>query len=336
MKILWLYKYFANFNTDHWLHMDFARYINKINGLKLRAYGPGLELDYSDIVPVRYHEDITMEQLYKKFKFDVVILNTKSRMFHNYFPCLHPYNFDKIEINTGMWLPKDFDSFNCPKIMIDEDYHYELNDDWYYDRGIKLIIQRHRPHSLVGGKVKKVWHPFSVDINTFKPNPRIIRKNTVHFIGSISEPYIYRKMAAGILKSHGYLPDYCPRTKTIDSNYIKALQAYTAYLSGASIYNIAPAKMFEVMASEGILITNAPLDADAVNYGLFELFPADSLITFDHVCGSDLIEKVDRIIKDEGFRNYTVKNALKAITGNHTHEIRINQIINTIKKEFNI
>ena len=98
----------------------------------------------------------------------------------------------------------------------------------------------------------------------------------------------------------------------------------------------APAKMFEVMASGGILITNAPLDADAVNYGLFELFPADSLITFDHVCGSDLIEKVDRIIKDEGFRNYTVKNALKAITGNHTHEIRINQIINTIKKEFNI
>ena len=37
MKILWFYKYFKKFNTDHWLHMDFARYINNIPGMELQA-----------------------------------------------------------------------------------------------------------------------------------------------------------------------------------------------------------------------------------------------------------------------------------------------------------
>ena len=112
MRILWLYTYLESYCFDEWLHLDFAAYFNKI-GVDLIMYGPNIHLKYPQYTPIPYNENTTMEELYKQLKFDVIILNTKSRMFTYYDP------FNKIQ--RGCILPKDFNECKIPKIMIEEE-----------------------------------------------------------------------------------------------------------------------------------------------------------------------------------------------------------------------
>ena len=336
MRILWLYKYFPLCNTDHWLHMDFARYINTVAGVKLQAYGPGLHELYSDITPTIWDKNITMKDLKKIFDFDVVICNTKSRMFTDYLPMLHPNNLQKKTIAKDCWLPQDFDTFDCPKVMLEEDYHYELNDDWYYNRGIQLIIQRHKSNSLRIDKVKQVWHPFSVNTKIFKPNLIGEKINKIHFLGALTEVYIHRRTTIQILKANGYLEDYIMGKLVKNDDYITALQKYTTYLSGSSLYYITPAKMFEIMACGGILVTNNQGSDISDDYGLNELFPANSIITYNNLNYGDLLDKVNNILTNKQLQERIRNQSLKVIKEKHTHDIRIIEIINTIKKEFKI
>ena len=141
MRILWLYRYTPDYNFDHWLHMDFAEWINSYSEIQTKCYGHRLHEVYPNFVVMPWEETITMKDIKKAFDFDVVILNTKSRMFEEYLPPVNPDNLPHSHSPT--WLPRDFKEYDCPKVVIEEDYHWELNDDWYAENGIDLIMQRH-------------------------------------------------------------------------------------------------------------------------------------------------------------------------------------------------
>jgi len=135
MKILWLYKHSDAYTLDKWLHLEYVRYLKRHPGIEIIAYGPNVIENYPDLAPIAYDSTKTLAEIANQFPFDVIIVNTKSRMFDYYSP--------KQEDARGCWLPRDFKSYPRFKVMIEEDYHYEPNDDWYAEIGFNLMIQHY-------------------------------------------------------------------------------------------------------------------------------------------------------------------------------------------------
>lgn len=329
MKILFLYSYFPSFTTNHWLNIDFARAMAWYPGVELKVYGLRAEVGYSDVVLCQYSPDYTLDIIKRIFDFDLVVCYTKSRMFTEYLPPLYSLNKTQQEKRGDCWMPPDFKRWKkTPKIMIEEDYHYEINDDWYYDeKGFDMIMQRHWSQAQRKGKVPVAWLPFSVDTHVFKPNPQTDLHNRrikrICFNGSQSPVYTYRNEVRAALRKTGLLDDFSFSKR--DQEYIHCLQNYIAHLSCSSAYNITPAKMFEIMASGSLLWTNV-----GDNYGLNELFPSDCYMTYSSSL-EDIKEGAKRIIKEEDLRKRTTDKAMECIINNHTHEIRIDQFFQILK-----
>lgn len=332
MKILWLYKYMKEYDFDHHLHMTFAKYIATFPGISLKAYGPALHIGYPRITLTEYDSNHTLKDLHQVFDFDVVIINTKSRCFESYCPPLANPNK---AIAKGCWLPSDFKTFKCPKIVLEEDYHYEINDDWYKDVGINLILQRHYSQSLRQKFVPMQFLPFSVDIGYFNPwvseclhggiaLPLTYTRNKKFcFIGSNTDKvYAYRRNATSRLVTEDLAVSYAG-AKKVDGEYLKILREYIGYISCGSIYEICAAKNFEIMASGGILLTNK-------FKGVELLYPENSYCSYENDV-SDVVIKARKIINEPAFATEMMKNARECIHSKHTHEIRVKELLQILK-----
>ena len=164
-KILWLYLYNPDVNYDHWFHADFAKAISEYPGVELKCYGFEMEKKYPEM-SIPYDENKLFSDIKREFDFDIIISNTKSRMFKYYTPpVLH------IEERRNCWLPIDFPKWNkTPKISLEEDYHYEVSDSWYVENNVDLLLQRHWSQAQRKETIKKIWFPFSVDNRVFSPS----------------------------------------------------------------------------------------------------------------------------------------------------------------------
>jgi len=330
MRILWLYQYMPLYDFDHQLHMSFAKFLASYPGVYLKAYGPHIDKGYPLINLYKYHKEISMEQIYQEYKFDIAIINTKSRCFEFYNP--------KTKEARGGWLPSDFSSWNkTPKVVIEEDYHYETDDDWYQEMNIDLILQRHYSQSLRQQKVPMKFFPFSIDIasfNTWKtecihkdeivsiPYERIKK---VAFIGNCNdEAYLYRRQAINNLILNGIGITYSGCRK-VDGEYLETLRKYVGYVSCGSTYDICAGKNLEIMASGGVLFTN--------NFkGIDLLFPKNSYCEYKQD-GSDVVEKATDLLQNSDKLIETVQNARKCVYERHTHDIRTIEMLDLFKKE---
>jgi len=318
MRILWIYKYSASYNLDKWFHLEYVRWM-KNNGYDIVAYGPGIHEVYPDIALLDYRSNHTWGFILDTLKPDVCILNTKSRMFDYYSP--------HTNVATGCILPVGFcDSKRIPKIVIEEDAHYEKDGKWYQEVGINLLLQRHYSQSLRDWGVKTLWHPFSVDENIFCPGGKNIsqRIKKVCFAGHITVPYPERRRLCDSLKAHNLI-DVFEHKEKINEKYIKCLQDYVAHLSTASIYDITAAKNFEIMSSGSILMTPKFSGIDL-------LFPEDTYCSLE-LDGSDILEKVFKILNDPDYVRVTTDKALKCIKSKHTNRVRTKELLKTLETE---
>lgn len=320
MTILWLHRYTPHRHYNHWFHTDFARTISKQENIELKMYGYRMHenLEFRDILLKNYNKKITLKELKKEFDYNVIILDCYNRA----------YKTTQIK---QMWLPKDFSIINIPKIVIEGDYHNIKDPKWYVNLNIDLILHRHLSNVKRAEKdlsIKSLWLPCSIDNNIFKPNSEIERIHNFCAVGEMNNKvYKYRKGALKILINNNLIV----REKLIiEEKYITCLQTYIAHLNGSSTFELDIAKMFEIMASGSVLFTNESLKS-----GLKKLFPDNSYCTYKKDY-SDLIIKAKKIINEPNYRKYITTNAMKCITKKHTHEIRAKQLINIIKKEFNL
>jgi len=329
IKILWIYKYDPRYNFDHHLHMDVAEDLNNFSNVKVIAYGKGLHESNPRLCPFSYREDMTLLALYNAIKFDLIIVNTKSRCFDYYCPPLVIGNTEG-ERRKGELLPSDFSTFNkTPKIMIEEDYHYEVSDDWYKEKGFNLILQRHYSNFIKGKEMKSgIEHrffPFSVDINKFY-DKKLSRINKITYVGSLSEAYYSdRLQALRKLSAYGLLQRDTEK-HIVDNCYIDNLNKYVGHLSGQSNFFINPAKNLEIISSGSLLISNNHSKA-----GLEYILPNDCYISYDDT-SSDIVSKVQYILNNSDKRLEIVEKATKYVRENHNHQIRHQQLLDIIGK----
>jgi len=316
MKILCFYSYSDKYDYDNWLHMKFMEVVDKYPGIEVVCYGPGLEIKHPEIVPIRFDPKLSMSELCKRLQPDVVIVMTKSRMFEGY----NPHECRTYERqHSNCWMPYGFGKFDILKIVLEEDYHYEIDDRWYQETGIDLILQRHHCAVKRQQKVKMQWFPFSVDIDVFYPGVRE-RKAKVCFAGSVNRFYPKRALAITVLGRENLIDIYDSKEK-VGTSYISALQNYRCHLSGSSIFGITPAKMFEIMACGSVLLTNREKHFE-------EIFDEGSYVVFD---GDDVVERTRKVLNDQDYRREIVSNALACIMERHTHQIRIEELLHIIK-----
>lgn len=326
MNILWLYRYIPEYDFDHHLHMSFAKFIASYPGVNLKAYGPRIEEAYPLISLCAYDAKHTMQHLWKIYKYDVVIICTKSRCIYDYEP--------KYNIRGKCWLPLGFEKLTCPKIVLEEDYHYEQNDEWYKDFNIDLILQRHYSQVRRQQTVPMSFFPFSVDLATFNPwKTECIHQGNILslpyqrikkfcFVGSCGNPvYHYRRMATELLATENLVDDF--KNTKHDGEYIRLLRMYVGYVSCGSVCEITAAKNFEIMASGGLLFTN---EFEGIN----EVFPQGSYLSYNND-GSDVIDQAKEVLNNSGWLISMVKTARECIKSRHTHDTRLEQLLRIIR-----
>ena len=330
MRFLWLYQYLPNYNFDHFLHMDVAECMNNIPDIEVKCYGPGLHLSNPKLTITQYSENTTINSLYNKWEFDVIIICTKSRMFRNYLP-IHAIDNTRGEIGTDTeWLPKDFSQFTkAKKIVLEEDYHYEGPDKWYKDRGVDAILQRHFVNieqgiNKGGYNIPHIFFPFSFAPNTFRDFGKQ-RVNLIKYTGSTNNKYYLDRVACKkILEDNGILAR-TPQMRT-DDEYINDLNSFTVHMSGQSKYYILPAKIFEIAACGSVLFTNANPKS-----GIQKVFSDTSYVKWEDDF-SDVLLKANMILNDSFMRNKITTAAKEEVMNRHTHEVRTKELLEIVGK----
>lgn len=335
MKILWLFHFKLNNNYDHYLNVDFAYSIGQYPGVELMGYGSDLTEHHPKLAPMKYADNITMDDIYKVFPFDAVIVNTKGRCFEYYNP------------HTGVikepCLPKGFKEWKkTPKIMFEEDYHYEKDDSWYHEMGMDVILQRHYSQSLRQENVPMMFFPFSVDNKVFNITDTTVkyqhmtlllassneRDKKIAFVGNDGDKaYIYRFWAIRNLVKLNMGKNYSaaekPFHRRVDGEYIQLLRQYIAHISCGSTFEICAAKNLEIMATGSVLFTNKFLGIDL-------LFPENSYVSYKNDW-SDLVPKAKKILHEPEYVKEITTNALKCVNERHTHNHRIAELLEIIK-----
>lgn len=330
MKILWLYQYKANYNFDHWLHMSMVKYIREKKDYEIQAYGLNLEKGYPNLCLTPYHPSLTMQDLYNKFNFDVVVVSTKSRMWENYLPIYALGNLERIEKKQNYWLPNDFSTFHkTPKVVLEEDYHYEANDSWYDEVKIDAILHRHHSNVLRGkqnhSKVKHIWHPFSVDTTIFKDYNQP-RQNQICYTGSINAGYYKdRQEAYKILSEKGLINPH-PYKVIADNEYVINLNSFICHLSGNSIYHITPGKIFEIMACGSLLFTSASEES-----GIPQLFSDNTYIRYRWADLADVEKQAIWILNNQQEVKEMTTRAKKEIQEKHSHDVRMKEFEQVVR-----
>ena len=329
MKILWLYQFMPNYCFDDWLHLHYANWINESGLAEVKTYGPKIhESAFPKLMIKEYVESNTLERLHKIYKFDVIICNTKSRMFAHYNPLITPRK------EIGCWLPGDFKNWNkTPKIMIEEDYQYEIDDYWYFNMGFNLILQRHRSNwkrgiENINNKCKHEWLPFSVDTNVFYPYTNVSRKNKLCLVGS-ANPYFYvgRDLVGKTVPKDRLdsFTGFSVEERITGENYPLNLNSYISHVCCSLKYNITPAKIFEIMACGSLLFT------DVGEYGLEELFEERCYIQYKHEI-KDILEKTNYILSGDNKIKMMADKGSQIVLEKHNHKVRTLKLLEKIKE----
>ncbi len=319
MRVLYLYRCSNKWSYNHWINLDFIIDFSNIRGVELKTYGPNMHKKMKDKNLIQYNNNLTMRKIQTIWPFDVILIGHRNRMF-----------FTTKEKKS--WLPIDFKNINVPKIMLEPDYHnYKKRNaplNWVKVNNINAILHRHKCNLIRANgdfpNINHIWLPMSVDPNIFKPNNRKKRINKICFVGTISNKkyYQYRKRASEILQNEGLLDN---KGKQFEDKYIKCLQSYVCHLSGSSIFNIDPGKIFEIISSGSVLLT------DECFSGMKDLFPDNCYITYKRDY-SDVISKAKMILNNSRLRKKINKKARKHLLKNHTHKHRAKSLYNVLKK----
>lgn len=316
MKILVLYRYSKTNSFNHWGNLDFYKHLNEFPNVDVRIYGIDAEKIMPELTLTQFNPNLYMKDLREKYNFDVIIVAGKNRTYYT-------------SIEDKSWLPLDFATFPCYKILIEPDFHKYKEDEWFFQNAIGSILHRHNSNVIRGEEylpeITHYWLPYSVDTNIFKPSNQP-RSNEICFVGNHrAKAYQFRKSAIQLLQENNLLNFQGIK---LENDYLNVLQNYTIFLNGSSIYNIDNMKAFEILASGGILFTN-----NAQNE--FKTLFKKAYITYKNDF-SDIIKVATKLLNKTNLQEKLSKKGRDIICKKHTHQIRCKELLDIIKTELRI
>lgn len=319
MNILWIEAPQRCNRYDDWLHTKFAERLGDYENLYM--YGKGL---VHPKAPIGYDKDITMDYLVGEYKLDVVLVDTINAAWDYYKPVTLSGD------QYGDIMPKGFASSKVRKVCFEEDFHYETNTDWHEKMGFEFIIQRHYSQAQRKFPLEFKYLPWSVDTKVFKYNDQS-RENKIGFAGTIdvkndmsgqTSVYVYRETAIKQLEDMGLFASSKSYHHVFDA-YIDYLRKYVGYVSCGSIFDLTSAKMWEIMASGGILLTNKMS-------GLETLFPEGSYLTYENDA-KDVVSTARSLLESPSKQDEIRGKGIDTINKYHTHEIRCRELLEMLK-----
>lgn len=316
MKILVLYRYSRTNSFNHWGNLDFYKDLNKFPNVDVRIYGVDVEQICPSLILTQFDSKLYMKDLYEKYNFDIIIVAGKNRTYYT-------------SIEEKSWLPLDFATYPCYKILIEPDFHKYREDDWFFQNNIGAILHRHNSNVIRAEEylpeINHYWFPYSVDTDIFKPSNKK-RSNEICFVGNNrAKAYQFRKQAINLLKENNLLNFQGIKLET---DYLDVLQDYTVFLNGASIYNIDNMKAFEILASGGVLLTN-----NAQNE--FKTLFKKAYVTYKNDF-SDIIKVATKLLNNPHLQEKLSKMGRDIICKKHTNKIRCKELLKIIKSELRI
>lgn len=305
MKILYLIdSTLGDYNT-----LSRRLYKNIYNRLssycEIYTYGPKEHtINDSLISPIQYDKKIVFDDLIREFNPDIIVAI-------KYVLTYKWLKFNKNNIST------------IPFILIDGDY-FSTPEDWIYEMGFDLIIQRGYIIDDFKLDIPNVWLPLSADEIDFYVDPDINREQKIVFIGSTTRfPYYnIRRNALELLENN----DSFDSLEDIGfDKYPEVLRSYIGGFScaGGSLH-IPLGKTFEIMASGTALLTQW-------FHGSEELFGRNKCYFTYRDDLRDLEYRMNYMINNPEEVKYITKNALSIVNSKHLNMHRVLELYNIFK-----
>lgn len=231
------------------------------------------------------------------------------------------------------------DVIDIPKVHISVDYFpdstsgtYERNHDLFRRDGYNLYfgVVGNIVRNLEFNKVCKKAHllPFSIDTNVYK---KINKDNKLYDVFAVftkrSDTYPNRENVHIMLNKIRNIRTFTNRI--VHEDYIDKINDSKICITSNNKFRSLSIKYTEVLSCGGFLLADKPEDFDELGY-------KDNyhLVIYNNL--DDLRDKILFYLKHDKLREDISNNGMEFVRNNHNNKIRVEEMIDVIKREFNI
>jgi len=198
-----------------------------------------------------------------------------------------------------------------------------IDDEWRLkmakEKRFKHVFCAQMPALKADWHTKNVyWLPLACDPDYHKPKQKYDKIHDICFIGSV-QPHWQSRRIERLDKLFKSVPNFWTGNKFFEEATIKYAQSKIVFNSAHS--NDINMRVFEAMCSGTCLLT------DKQDWqGLFE----DDRYFFDYKSDEEMVDKANRLLKNEKFRTEMEIKAQNLVLSKHTYLHRCKEILKTI------
>jgi hypothetical protein len=293
-------------NKYNWTHQLFRNEIGK--QCKTIYYGDG----YPD-----YNSSLTVSEIIKKYN-NIDVILTYGMRYTEPFIGLGEIDIPKVHIAVDYFPNATGGTFERNHILFNRDKY-----DLYFGVVGRII------RDLESNGVCKKAHllPFSIDIDIYK-NLNLNKSFDIFAVFTTrDDTYPNRNKIHKMIKKMNEYSSYTNRI--CHEEYIRIINQSKVCITSNNKFNSLSIKYYEILSSDGFLLADKPEDFDELGFK-----DGKHLVIYNGL--DDLKEKINFYIKNDITRNKISEKGMNFIRENHNNSIRVSQMLNIIKKEFNL
>jgi hypothetical protein len=276
--------------------------------------------------------------------FSIDVLDVIQRLYPNDYPDIV---FTWGHHSTGLFTAlKNFEKAKCLRVIWLLELHNDIMLPNIYEflksGGADLVLKSHDYYNMseYGQRLKDLnipveWYPHSIDPNLFfdRKLPKIYDVTNIGQFTTQHYPLRYR--AHEVLSNQTEIKYMSSPTKYIyGEEYAKIINQSKIFLTDTSSFRFAIPKLYEIMASNTLLLTTAPRSAeiiglkDGLNYvEIKDMAPEASRVNVD-----SFMEPIRYYLQHPDETAQIAQRGHDLVHSKHTHDIRAQEMIKIFEK----